>query len=58
MIVLIESGDLLQVKLSAAKTTAPAAGVNWWTVANEIAIAYMDAHFVTNRNGSLNETTD
>lgn len=54
------SGDdvyssILYVNLVAV---APADGTNWWTTGNEIAIAYMDAHYVTDRNGSLNETTD
>jgi hypothetical protein len=47
--------DILLVKLTAA---APAGGTNWWTTGNEIAIAYMDAHYVTDRNGSLIETAD
>lgn len=33
-------------------------GTNWWTTGNEIAIAYMDAHYSTDRNGSLNESND
>lgn len=37
---------------------APAAGVNYWTVANRIALVYMDAHYITDRDGSYNETTD
>lgn len=54
------SGDdvyssILYIVFTAA---APAAGTNWWTTGNELAIAYMDAHYVTDRNGSLNETTD
>jgi len=47
--------DILFVKLTAV---APAAGTNWWTTGNEIAIAYMDAHYIIDRNGSLNETSD
>jgi hypothetical protein len=47
--------DILLVKVVAA---APAGGTNWWTTGNEIAIAYMDAHYVIDRNGSLNELTD
>lgn len=37
---------------------APSTGVNWWTGGARIAIAYMDAHYITDRNGSYNETTD
>jgi hypothetical protein len=33
------------------------AGTNWGNN-NEIAIVYMDAHFPTERNGSINSTTD
>jgi hypothetical protein len=47
--------DILLVKLTAA---APADGTNWWTTGNEIAIAYMDAHYITDRNGSLTEASD
>jgi len=49
--------DILMVKLTAA---APAEGTNWWSSGgtNTIALAYMDAHYVTDRNGSLNEATD
>jgi hypothetical protein len=37
---------------------APAAGNNWWTTGNEIAIIYKDAHYIKNRWGSVNEATD
>lgn len=37
---------------------APADGTNWWTTGNKIAIVYMDAHFVVDRLGSVNEATD
>lgn len=47
--------DILLVKLVAA---APAGGTNWWTTGNEIAISYMDAHYIVDRNGSGNEATD
>lgn len=39
---------------------APADGTNWWSEGgtNTIALAYMDAHYIVDRNGSLNEGTD
>jgi hypothetical protein len=56
------SGDdvyssILYVLFTAA---APAGGTNWWSAGgtNRIAIAYMDAHYITDRNGSLLETSD
>lgn len=49
--------DILMVKLTAV---APGAGTNWWSAGgtNTIALVYMDAHYVTDRNGSLNEIND
>lgn len=49
--------SILYCKFTAA---APADGTNWWSSGgtNSIAIAYMDAHYITDRNGSLNETSD
>ena len=49
--------DILFVKFVAA---APSSGTNWWSEGgtNTIAIVYMDAHYITDRNGSLNEATD
>ena len=49
------SFKLLFVKLTAA---APAGGTNWWTTGNELALAYMDAHYIVDRMGSINEFTD
>lgn len=47
--------SILYTKFTAV---APSAGTNWWTTGNELAIAYMDAHYITDRNGSLNEASD
>lgn len=43
-----------------ALAVAPGAGTNWWSAGgtNTIALVYMDAHYVTDRNGSLNEIND
>jgi len=38
-------------------TRVAPAGTNWGNT-NEIAILYMDAHFIANGNGSINENTD
>lgn len=39
---------------------APSAGTDWWTAGgtNRIAIVYVDAHYISDRLGSTNETTD
>lgn len=49
--------SVLFCKITAA---APADGTNWWSEGgtNTIAIAYMDAHYITDRQGSLNEGSD
>lgn len=49
--------SLLFIRIVAA---APADGTNWWTSGgtNRIALAYVDAHYITDRGGSRNETTD
>lgn len=49
--------DILLVRFTAA---APGAGTNWWASGgtNTITIAYMDAHYITDRAGSLYEASD
>lgn len=49
--------SILFVKLVAA---APADGTNWWTSGgtNTIAIVYLDAHYITDRTGSIFEYND
>lgn len=45
--------SILMVKI----TRVAPAGTNWG-VTNELALVYMDAHYITERRGSVNEATD